>query len=182
VVSCVIFDDPLEAEKTAIRIKELRRKLKKSDRFEFKFNKCSRKIRKNFLETVSGSKFRIRAIVVQKELIRSPELKSKKGSFYGYTLKLLLKHNTGTIKNAKIRIDGSGNRMFRRELFVYLRKSLPPKTIKNIKTRDSKKDVLIQLSDMVAGTINRKYSSNKKDSEIYWNIIKKRRDDIWIFK
>ena len=66
VIACVIFDDELEAEKTAVAIKELRRKLKKSDFFEFKFNKGSREIRVAFLECVRSFGFRVRAIVFNK--------------------------------------------------------------------------------------------------------------------
>jgi len=131
VICCVVFDDELEAEKTAIKIKELRRRLKKSDRFEFKFNKCSRKIRVEFLKAIADSKFRVRAIVMPKEKIYSEELKRSKESFYNFTIKMVLKHSAGTIKNARIRLDGRGNREFRRKLLVYLRKNLNTKERKD---------------------------------------------------
>lgn len=185
VICCVIFDDELEAEKTAVKIKELRRELKKSDNFEFKFNKCSRKYREGFLEKVAGSKFRVRAIVMRKGVIQSDELKNKKESFYNYTVKLVLKHSFGKIRNAKVRIDGSGDRLFRKNLFSYLRKELDNKNTKiisDVKMQDSKKNVLIQLSDMVAGSISRTYDQDKTDSKVYWDIIKKHKEDIWEFK
>jgi len=185
VVCCVIFDDELEAEKVAVKIKELRRGLKKSDRFEFKFNKCSRKIRVEFLKTIAGTKFRIRAIVMSKEKIYSEELKKSKESFYNFTIKMVLKHNAGTIRNARIRLDGRGNRVFRRKLLVYLRKNLNTrerKIVKNIRFRDSRKDVLIQLADMVAGSINRSFQAEKTDAQIYLGIVKPRVDDIWVFQ
>lgn len=185
VICCVIFDDELEAEKTAVKIKELRRKLKLSDQYEFKFNKCSRKFREEFLRTVIDSKFRIRAIVMPKDNIISEELKRSKESFYNFTIKMVLKHNFGTIKNAKIRLDGHGNRLFRRELLTYLRKYLNTKEktiIKNIRFRDSYKDVLIQLADMIAGSINRRFYKDKTDSKIYWDIVKRQKEDLWIFK
>jgi len=90
VICCVIFDDELEAEKTAVKIKELRRKLKKSDRFEFKFNKSSREFRLKFLRSISSSKFRVRAIVMPKEDIYSDLLKHSKESFYNFKLYNLL--------------------------------------------------------------------------------------------
>ena len=185
VICCVIFDDELEAEKTAIKIKEFRRKLKFSDFYEFKFNKCSRKIREMFLKAVVDSKFRFRAIVMPKNIIVSEELKNSKESFYNYTIKMVLKHNFGTIKNAKLRLDGHGNRIFRRELLSYLKKHLNTKErkiVENIRFRDSKQDVLIQLSDMIAGSINRTFDKNKTDTRVYWDIIKKRKEDLWIFK
>ncbi|MBI2587317.1 DUF3800 domain-containing protein [Candidatus Amesbacteria bacterium] len=62
VIACVIFDDELEAEKSAVAIKGFRRNLKKSDRFEFKFNKGNREIRIAFLECIRRFDFRVRAI------------------------------------------------------------------------------------------------------------------------
>lgn len=185
VICCIIFDDELEAEKTAIKIKELRRKLKFSDYHEFKFNKCNRKIRERFLREIINCKFRFRAIVMPKNIIISEELKRSKESFYNYTIKMVLKHNFGTIKNARIRLDGHGDRIFRRELLTYLRKHLntkEQKIVENIKFRDSKQDVLVQLADMIAGSINRTFDKEKTDSRVYWNIIKKRKDDLWVFK
>lgn len=185
IICCVIFEDELEAEKTALKIKELRRKLGKSDKFEFKFNKCSKKFRIAFLKRVADSKFGVRAIVMRKDVIRSVEMRKKKESFYSYTIKLVLKHSFGKINNAKIRIDGSGDRMFRKNLFLYLRKELNDKKVKivkDVKMQDSKRNVLIQLSDMIAGSINRMYDKDKTDSKIYWDIIKKHKDDIWEFK
>jgi len=185
IISCVIFDDELEAEKTAITIKEFRRKIKKTDRYEFKFNKCSKNDIKVFLLAISKHDFRIRAIVVDKKKVISEELKNKVDSFYNYFIKLVLEHNGGKIKNAKIRLDGHGNRVFRREATTYLRNNLNTKNkriLRDFKFRDSKRDVLVQLADMVAGSISRKYQVGKSDKNIYWNIIKSKCDDLWEFK
>lgn len=185
VISCVIFDDELEAEKCAIAIKELRRELKKTDNFEFKFNKCSKAYRIRFLETIKNFKFRIRAIVMRKELIHSEELQNSKTSFYNYTIKTVLKHSSGKIKNAKVRLDGHGDRTFRRELVSYLRRSLENADkgmVESLRFRDSKRDVLIQLADMIAGSIGRTTQNDKTDSNVYWNIIKCKKEDLWKFK
>lgn len=50
VIALIIFDDPLEAEKTSLAIKELRRKLKVSDLYEFKFNKMDKKFKTKELQ------------------------------------------------------------------------------------------------------------------------------------
>ena len=84
VIACVIFDDELEALKSKVAIKKLKRKLKFPDSMEFKFYKSSDEVRKIFLETIKPSKFRIRAIVIDKAKIRSNELKHNKNSFYSY--------------------------------------------------------------------------------------------------
>lgn len=185
VICCIIFDDQLEAEKTAIRIKELRRELKKADQFEFKFNKCSKAYRVKFLEAVKPFNFRIRAIVMPKNVIHSEELKTSKQSFYNYTIKTILKHSSGKIKKAKIRLDGHGDKIFRKELLSYLRRCLDTidkGMIKNLRFRDSSRDVLIQLADLVAGSINRTLQTEKTDHDLYWDIIKNKNEDLWIFK
>jgi hypothetical protein len=185
VICCVVFDDNLEAEKCAVAIKELRRALKKSDNFEFKFNKCSKPYRVKFLETVKSFKFRIRAIVMTKENLYSDELKNSKTSFYNYTIKTVLKHSSGKIKNAKVRLDGHGDKIFRRELLSYLRRSLDDadkEMIKNLRFRDSGRDVLIQLADMIAGSINRTTQKGKNDKDLYLDLVKSRKEDIWKFK
>jgi hypothetical protein len=184
VIACVIFDDELEAEKTAVSIKEFRRKLKKSDSFEFKFNKSNRELRLKFLENTANFKFRIRCIVFEKKKIRSIELKSSKQSFYNYAIKMVLKHNFGTIKNAKIRLDGHGDRLYKREVIKYLRSELndrEEKVFQKLQFVDSKSNVLIQLADMVAGSINRYYQEGKTDSKVYHTVIKKKIEDCWNF-
>jgi len=80
-------------------------------------------------------------------------------------------------------MDGHGERKFRREFLAYLRQELnrsDKKIIAHFEFVDSKKNVLIQLADMVAGAIYR-FFSNKTDANIYREIIKRREEDVWIF-
>lgn len=185
VIACIIFEDDLEAEKSAVAIKELKRKLGFPDKVEFKFNKSSRKTRMEFLECVTKFKFKIRCLTVKKEAIRSEELKKDRNSFYGYTIKLLLQHSGDSILDAKIRIDGGGDRIFRRNFVVYLRKQLNSehkKVMKDCKFIDSKENVLIQMADMVVGSIRRSYDTEKTDHLIYKSVINRHIEDEWLFK
>lgn len=75
VIAMVVFDDELEAEKTAITIKELKRELGFDDDVEFRFFKSSQDIRVKFLQSVDSQNFKIRCLVVDKSLIKSNELK-----------------------------------------------------------------------------------------------------------
>lgn len=185
VIVCVVFEDELEAEKTAVAIKALRRTLKFSDDTEFKFNKSRKAVRIAFLQTIKPFSFSIRALVVQKDQISSPLLKSDKSSFYSYFIKTILTHSRGSIMDAKIRIDGSGDRVFRRKFLTYLRKELnskQKKVMRNIKLVDSKINVLIQMADMVAGTIRRYKEGGKQDATEYWHLIDDLVQDCWEFK
>jgi hypothetical protein len=185
IIACVIFIDELEAEKTAVAIKELRRSLKFPDDMEFKFNKSRRIVREKFLQTICNFDFKIRCLIIDKSIIHSEELKNNKNSFYSYAIKLLLKNSGGSIFNAKVKIDGSGDRVFRKSFLTYLRQQLnsrDKKIIKNCKLVDSKGNVLIQMADMIAGSIRRSYDIGKADSKAYKAIIKKHIDDEWSFR
>lgn len=185
VIACIIFDDELDAEKTALAIKELRRELKFPDDVEFKFSKSSKGVRQKFLHTVNTHKFKIRCLVIRKDLIRSQKLRNDKNSFYSYAVKLLLEHSGGSILDAKIRIDGSGDRVFRKSFTTYLRKQLnsdQKKVMQDCRLVDSKNNVLVQMVDMVAGSIRRSYEPSKDDKDLYKKIVSKHIVSEWRFK
>ena len=185
VISAVIFTDNLEAEKVALEIKKLRRELGFSDYAEFKFNKCKKDTRIKFLEAVKPFDFKVRSIIFDKRLIRSEELKDNRDSFYSFAIKSLLKHSNNTILTASLKLDGSGDRQFKRSFISYLRKNLnssEKRIVNNLKFVDSKENVLVQLVDMIAGSVRRSHEDIKNDKNIYRKIIKKNIEDEWLFR
>lgn len=183
VIAAVIFDDPLEAEKTAVAIKEFGRMLGFPDSVEFKFHKSRHEVREAFLRAVAPFEFRIRALVMEKTLLRSDELRTNKRSFYSYAIKMLLKYSGNSIKNAKIKIDGSGDRIFRKSFVSYLRQQLnsgEQKIFERCKLVDSRGNRLIQMADMIAGTIKRSYE--KTDGAALKKIILDKIQDEWKFR
>ena len=184
VISLIVFDDSLEAEKTSVAIKELRRKLKVSDLYEFKFNKTDKKFKDSFFESIRSYRFKIRAIVVMKRDIRSLRLQNYRENFYNYTIMQVLKHNGGSIKKAKLKFDKRGEKTLRDQLRTYLSWQLDnrhKKIFTELKFVDSRQNTLIQLADMVAGAIYAEYSGKNKK---YLEILRRagRIDDIWSFK
>ena len=184
VIACVIFDDNLDAEETALKIKRLRRSLNWRDDHEFKFNKTSKDIRLAFLNEIKGCKFRVRAIVADKSIIRSAELRRNKNKFYNYMIKEVLSKSAGKITEGRIRLDGHEDRAYKKAATTYFRQQANPggTLIKDMKFVNSKNDNLIQLADMVAGSILRTTQGNKTDSKIYLNVIKARVESLWDFK
>lgn len=180
VIALVVFDTPLDAEETALNIKRLRQKLKLHETFEFKFNKMSDFYRFQLLEAISASPFRIRAMVVDKRILRSSQLIGSKESFYNYFVSEILRHNQGKIRDASLRVDGSGDREFRQAFNTYLRGKLSSQTVKKCRFVDSKKDSLIQLADTVAGSLFRKYSPSKADPA-FADRLRHRVEDCWEF-
>jgi hypothetical protein len=184
IIACIIFGDELEAEKTAVAIKELKRRQKIPLEVEYKFTKCSKEKRIEFFHHINTFKFRIRLLVINKSLIRSKQLIESKECFYSYAIKSVLKYSRNSIINAKIRIDGSGDKAFRKSFMLYLRKQLnsqQKKVIHDCKLVDSKSNVLIQLADMIAGAIRRYYDVDKTDRNSYKSIFQKHIEDEWYF-
>lgn len=184
VIACIVFDDNLDAEETALKIKRLRRSLGWRDDHEFKFNKASKDIRLAFLNEIKGCKFRIRAIIADKSIIRSVELRRNKNKFYNYMIKEVLSKSAGKITDGRIRLDGHEDRSYKKAATTYFRQQANPdgSIIKDMKFVNSKNDNLVQLADMVAGSLLRTTQKRKTDSDIYLKVINKRIEDIWYFK
>jgi hypothetical protein len=172
VIALFIFDDTLVAEETALAIKKLRRELHFPDDVEFKFHKS------RFLETVIQYPFRIRAIVVEKDKIRPKFTGTDKETFFNHIVLTVLQQTKGTVRHAKLRFDKRGERRIRNELRAYLSQALDNK-VKNIFTDlkfvDSKRDNLVQLADMVAGSIAAYYKGHTTE---LFSLLQKRVEDI----
>lgn len=96
----------------------------------------------------------------------------------------VLKQSKGIIKKAKLKFDKRGEKSLRDQLRVYLSRELDNKNNKifnDLKFVDSRQNTLIQLADVVAGSINNYYSDKVKS---YLESFKKaeRIEDIWDFK
>lgn len=184
VIACVIFDNPLDAEQTALAIKRFRETLGWSQQREFKFNKLAKRYRLAFLEAIKDQPFRVRAIVVDKKLTLNPELRENKQSFYNYIIKEVLSKSAGSVFDAKLRIDGMEDRRYKRAALTYFRQELGVKdrVISDAKFVNSSGDNLIQLADLVAGSIHRSKQLDKTDSGMYLRIIGSRVEDIWDFQ
>lgn len=171
VIVLVSFEDNEKAIVCDQRIQLLKRELKTSDNFEFKFSKLRQEQRIKFFEAVLPYAFFYYGIVINKDLnkLYGDGFKIKE-SFYKYACNLVFENAKSYLKEAKIVIDGSGSREFKRQLTVYLRKKIGTSIIKKVKIQSSHSNNLIQLADMIAGAVNRSFS-NKEDKRIYRKII-----------
>ena len=139
-------------------------------------------VRDEFFRTVASRRFVIRAIVVPKPIVYSPHLRSNKEDFYRYFVKSMIKNDGGWLQDAKVIIDGSGDRTFRRDLKAYLRRETPPGCIRDVQFRSSRGDPLVQLADMCVGAIARSYREKRKDAGKWRAMLAKRIDNVWEFK
>ena len=181
VVAMVIFDKNEDAELTSEVIKNALIDLKIKP--EFKFSKSRDGIRDEFFNKIKHCKFRVRALVVDKKKIYSPNLRENDEKFYNYFVKQLINFDEIKLNNASIKIDGSGDREFKNELLRYLRSQIKPNLTFKVKFVDSQKDALIQLADMVAGAIYRSYPNDSRQTNRSWRkAISDKIDNIWDFK
>lgn len=179
-VALAAFDTAAEAARTEIIIRQALEDLNVKP--EFKFSKASSGVRDSFFEAVAGCNFRVRALIVQKELIRSGRLRSRKEEFYRFFVKSMLKFDNGLLKDAKVIIDGSGERTFRRDLKTHLRRHTEPGAIKDIRLKASHGDPLVQLADMCVGAVARSYRDDRKDQHRWRDMLKPKLDDVWDFR
>jgi hypothetical protein len=181
VVAMVIFRDLQEAEAASAAIAHARDRLK--IKTEFKFNKCSHQVRDGFFEAVHPFRFTVRALVVDKARIYSQGLRDNKELFYNYFVKTLLHHDGGALRGARVKIDGSGDRDFKRELERYLRGQIDGAKVASVRFSESHRDNLIQLADMAAGAIFRSYrQDDRKDATRWRKMLAGKIENVWEFK
>lgn len=181
VVAMVIFRDFGAAERASKAIGEAREKLRVKP--EFKFNKSSHPVRDAFFEAVRPFEFTVRAVVVHKAKIYSDNLRENKDRFYNYFVQLLLKHDNDALQNARVKIDGSGDREFKQELERYLKQQVQTGKIISVKFAESHRDNLIQLADMAAGAIARSYrEDDRKHADRWRKMLGGKIEDVWDFK
>ncbi len=181
VLTIVIFDNLESAEKANEAIKELHTELSFSNQKEFKFSTgTSNKFKVAFLQKLSRQDFRYRSIVIDKTKLAQMNPKNPEDSLYMLVTDQLFLRAQDRIKNASLFIDQTAqSKKFIQKFNTYLKRKLNTdirKVIGEVRHKDSKRNNLLQLADMVCGAIYRKY--NKKDDKFY-KLIKKREEDLW---
>jgi hypothetical protein len=181
-VAMVMFANAEDAALAQDRIRALAERLKVKP--EFKFSKCKDEYRTVFFDDVAACRFRVRAVVVRKERIHSPNLREVKESFYKFFIRMMMKHDGKTLVNAKIVIDGSGDREFKKQFRAYLRKHFDAASVRAVDLKDSRDDELIQLADMAVGAIARAYKHGEGISGRWLEQLRASGhiDNIWEFK
>ena len=180
VAAMVIFRNADDAQATESRIAQS--DAKRLHKPELKFNKCSADVRDRFFREVRHCPFSVRAIVVQKEQIYSPKLRADREKFYEFFVNTMMRYDNGVLRDAKIVIDGSGDRSFRQDLNAAMRRKLGAGVIKDVRFRDSRSDLLVQLADMCAGAIARSYRQERRNASRWRLMLEPRIDDVWEFR
>lgn len=160
VMAAVLFTKPKVATMLSEKIASYRKSLGWKDNYEFKFAKIRKDIIVDLLEIISSYDFKIYAVYIDKASFRETASIIDREKLYNWTIKELL--SMMPLNNTKIEIDGRSSSQNMKRTATYLRREINKDKTKRIeiKFEDSVKDSLIQLADLVAGSINR--SLNKK--------------------
>lgn len=180
VAAMVIFADGDAASATEAAL--ARSEARRLHKTEFKFSKTRDDVRDLFFQAVRDQPFRVRAIVVEKAVIRSAHLKTDKESFYEFFVKQMLRHDDGRLTDARVIIDGSGDRDFRKRLSAAIRKRMRDGAVKDCRFSNSANDALVQLADMCAGAIARSYRTDRADRRRWRDMLRPRIDNVWQFR
>jgi hypothetical protein len=182
IIACVIFTDNRCAEQAAQILRDYRKAHNWNKHFEFKFNKLSKEHKHNLLRQLSELDFKVQATVVDKMTVTSHELRTKPTSFYNYVIKETLSR-IDYLHNAKVRLDGSADKEYRQRAISYFKKAVNAKRYKiaDMRYADSEKVDLVQLADLVVGSIHRSKHPEKSDQMDYIKILKNRIENIYEF-
>ncbi len=143
-----------------------------SSRGEMKFNKMNKHLVKEALTILSKYPIKIYILAIDKQNAFIP-MRYSQASIYECIFFLLLKNcfsqNTDFVE---IRLDGLKNNKFVSGLKVALRRRFNLKV--NLRMANSRSDILIQFSDLIAGSVRRSYCKEKGDQLSYRSIIQKK--------
>ena len=171
VMAAALFIESKVAMSLSERISDYRKLLGWRDDYEFKFAKIRKDIIVELLKIVSDYDFQIYAVYIDKKLFRKNAPVLDKEKLYDWAIKELL--FMMPLREAKIEIDGRSGKQYMRRMATYLRREVNRDGSKKleIKFEDSVDDNLIQLADLIAGSINRSMT-NKTDSKVYIDILR----------
>ncbi|WP_157931857.1 DUF3800 domain-containing protein [Mycobacteroides abscessus] len=175
VMAACVFRDPAEIQLLASVTDECRQSMRHFR--EFKYSATNRKVKDSFFDKIGPVRFAVRAIVMDKSQITSSKLRSSPSALKSYAVRMLLTKNYGQIRNAKVVIDGQDTAAFGISDESYLLKMVnreAPGTIVAVKFDDSRKNIGLQLADMVAGAINCGVRTHKKANDTDMKSIRAR--------
>lgn len=175
VLAAALFIDPEVATLVNNAISEYRHSLDWKDEHEFKFRTAPKNIKLQFLQIVSHYDFDIYAVYIKKANFPNISKIADSAKLYNWTAMELLK--IMPLDRAAVRMDGKYTKLYKLRVKSYIRQELntpSQRKIDKFDTSDSRRDNLIQLVDIIVGSINRSLQKDKTDSDEYINIIRKK--------
>lgn len=174
-VAIVTFQDSEAALECDERINQLRADMGRPPGYEFHFTHNSHKVREALLKAVAPCDFFYHSFALNKDPDKLFGVGFEhKESLYKFTARMVFENAAPYLRQATVVIDRSGERRFRNELAVYLRRRITAEdgsgVIRKVKIQRSDGNNLLQLADYVAGVMNR-VLMGKSDAEAYHHLM-----------
>lgn len=188
VMAACVFKEPEDIERAVALIRGCSEQHRM--RREFKYSKTRDGIRDSFFRSVEPARFAVRAIVIDKSLLTSRNLRENPSNLKSHAIYQLLTHHGGTIRDAKLVVDGQDCKPFGMSDNRYFRSNVNwkvPGTIRAVDFVDSTQSVPVQLADMTAGAIHRFVREDEKHNPAHFETFKRRTwrargGSLWRFK
>jgi len=181
-IAAVLVVDEEKKQTINDAIDAFRQSLGWTELHEFKFNKVEKKIVLDFINVVKQYDFSSYVMVLDKSKINRDEIPKNKALLYFRIIKeMLLKLE---LSNPVITIDGRADKLYAKEIKTFLRKGLKEKGVHGSRVFlvDSRKNSLIQLTDIIAGSVARSYNQSKTDNQTYIKALGNKIADIFEMK
>ena len=169
VIACVVFDSNIEAELAAAIMKAYKERLGWNVKSEYKFNKTQKRHILGLFQLLENAQFRVVATLINKSKL---DKAIRPNVLYNETIRdTLLLCNPN---NAKIRLDGHFGHSYMKSAIAYFRKAvnIDERKIIDFRFVDSTDNILIQLADLVAGSILRSTNTTKSSNNVFLTALK----------
>ena len=180
IIAAVVLTGHKNLEQLSSAINGFRTKLNWNELDEFKFSSTRKSLIKDLLITIRQLEFESYILIIDKtKLIAPPRLFSGE-TLYNYAIKELLCRLD--LFEPIITIDGVYDKQQARKIRTYLRQALKKHGIEQCKINfvDSRKESIIQLADIIAGSIARSFDTTKNDRNDYLKLIKMKIKKIYL--
>lgn len=171
VIACVYIIEKGKEHYINKEIDQLKLKLHLTKNYEFKFSRCKNKFRQEIFKFITKLPIQYKAVIVDKKKLRTLNLKFEPQQMYCELIRRLLYDNNPPLEKAILIIDEATAKIHHKEFNRVLKKYLSKNIISKIRQKRSKSEVMIQIADMITGSILRKY---KKGNVYYYQLIKDR--------
>ena len=171
IVAAVVIVSETEKQRLTNAVDQYRKKLGWKETHEFKFNTTKKEIIEELIINIRDYDFSAYAIVLDKTKIPvTPDIIDSNSLYYYIMKELLVKLD---LKNPYITIDGIGGKQYKQRVIAYLRHNLKATGVDKceIKFSDSKKDSLIQIADIVAGSVARSYRDDRTEAKKFLGLL-----------
>jgi len=171
IIAAVVIMGEDDKQRLITAVDEYRQELGWKETHEFKFNTTKKDIIEELIKKIQVYKFSVYATVLDKRKIPvTPDIIDSNSLYYYIMKELLLKLD---LSNPYITIDGIGGKKYMQKIRTYLRQKLKASGIEKceIKFADSKKDSLVQVADVVAGSIARSFRDDRINAKKFLELM-----------